>query len=309
MRCASRSTLDELTAIRGVDHAETLKDGRYRLIFAAMPLRRRWWQAPTQLQWGLHELIPEQQSLEDLFIELTQHEEADAMIWVIARREFGAMFLAPLAWVILAVIQIILGYMFLTNLDNFSCLQPQLMQLENTPGVTDIVITPLMQVAAIILLMVMPLLTMRSIAEEKRNRSLTLLISAPLSMSEIVLGKFLGLMLFVLVLVSMLMLMPLSLYLGTTPDRRQAAVDLSRHAAAARRLQRDRPLPVQPHREPDHRRGRQLRYPADAVDRRLAQRVGRQRPVAAGLPVAAATSSVDSWKACSTAAMSPTTCC
>lgn len=140
------------------------------------------------------------------------------MIWVIARREFIAMFQAPLAWVMLAVIQLILGYMFLTNLDNFFLLQPQLLQLQNTPGVTDIVVAPLMQVAAIILLMVMPLLTMRSIAEEKRNRSLTLLISSPLSMTEIVLGKFCGLMLFVLVLVSMLMLMPLSLYLGTTPD-------------------------------------------------------------------------------------------
>jgi ABC-2 type transport system permease protein len=140
------------------------------------------------------------------------------MIWVIARREFGVMFLAPLAWVILAVTQFILGWLFLTNLDNFFLIQPQLLQLQNTPGVTDIVIAPLMQVAAIILLMVMPLLTMRSIAEEKRNRSLTLLISSPLSMTEIVLGKFLGLMLFVLVLISMLMLMPLSLYLGTTPD-------------------------------------------------------------------------------------------
>lgn len=140
------------------------------------------------------------------------------MIAVIAMREFRAMFLAPLAWVILAVIQIILGFMFLANLDNFLLLQPQLAQLENTPGVTDIVISPLMQVAAIILLMVMPLLTMRSIAEEKRSRSLTLLISAPLNVSEIVLGKFLGLMLFVLVLISMLMLMPLALYLGTTPD-------------------------------------------------------------------------------------------
>jgi ABC-2 type transport system permease protein len=140
------------------------------------------------------------------------------MIWVIARHEFGVMFLAPLAWVILAVTQIILGYMFLTNLDNFFLLQPQLLQLQNTPGVTDIVIAPLMQVAAIILLMVMPLLTMRCIAEEKRNRSLTLLISSPISMTEIVLGKYIGLMLFVLVLVSMLMLMPLSLYFGTTPD-------------------------------------------------------------------------------------------
>ena len=140
------------------------------------------------------------------------------MIWVIARREIGAMFCSPLAWILLAVIQAILGFMFLTNLDNYFLLQPQLMQLENTPGVTDIVITPLMHVAAIILLMIMPLLTMRSIAEEKRNRTLSLLVSAPLSMSEIVLGKFLGLMLFVFILITMLMLMPLSLYLGTSPD-------------------------------------------------------------------------------------------
>ena len=140
------------------------------------------------------------------------------MIWVIARREIGAMFCSPLAWILLAVIQAILGFLFLTNLDNYYLLQPQLMQFENTPGVTDIVITPLMHVAAIVLLMVMPLLTMRSIAEEKRNRTLSLLVSAPLSMSEIVLGKFLGLMLFVFILVTMLMLMPLSLYLGTSPD-------------------------------------------------------------------------------------------
>jgi ABC-2 type transport system permease protein len=140
------------------------------------------------------------------------------MIWVIARREIGAMFCSPLAWILLAVIQTILGYMFLANLDNYFLLQPQLMQLENTPGVTDIVITPLMHVAAIIMLMIMPLLTMRSIAEEKRNRTLSLLVSAPLGMSEIVLGKFLGLMLFVFILVTMLMLMPLSLYLGTSPD-------------------------------------------------------------------------------------------
>jgi ABC-2 type transport system permease protein len=140
------------------------------------------------------------------------------MIWVIARREIGAMFCSPLAWILLAVIQTILGYMFLANLDNYFLLQPQLMQLENTPGVTDIVITPLMHVAAIIMLMIMPMLTMRSIAEEKRNRTLSLLVSAPLSMSEIVLGKFLGLMLFVFILVTMLMLMPLSLYLGTSPD-------------------------------------------------------------------------------------------
>jgi ABC-2 type transport system permease protein len=140
------------------------------------------------------------------------------MIITIARREITTMFLSPLAWVILGVIQVVLGYMFLAQLDNYAILQPQLMQLENTPGITDIVIAPLFQLAAIILLMIMPLVTMRSFAEEKRNKTLSLLISSPLSMTEIVLGKFLGLFLFVLILVSLLMLMPLSLYLGTELD-------------------------------------------------------------------------------------------
>ncbi len=140
------------------------------------------------------------------------------MIFTIARREITSMFLSPLAWVILGVIQTVLGYMFLAQLDNYAILQPQLMRLENTPGVTDIVIAPLFQLAAIILLMIMPLITMRSFAEEKRNKTLSLLISSPLSMTEIVLGKFLGLFLFVLILVSLLMLMPLSLYSGTALD-------------------------------------------------------------------------------------------
>jgi ABC-2 type transport system permease protein len=140
------------------------------------------------------------------------------MIFTIARREITTMFLSPLAWVILGVIQVVLGYMCLSRLDNYAILQPQLMRLENTPGVTDIVVAPLFQLTAIILLMIMPLITMRSFAEEKRNKTLSLLISSPLSMTEIVLGKFLGLLLFVLILVSLLMLMPLSLYVGTALD-------------------------------------------------------------------------------------------
>ena len=140
------------------------------------------------------------------------------MIFIIAKQEFKTMFLSPMAWLILAVLQTLLGYMFLAQLDNFYLLQPQLLQLKNTPGVTDIVIAPLFQLSAIILLMIMPLITMRSIAEEKRNRTLSLLISSPLSMTEIVLGKFFGLFFFVIVLVSLLMAMPLSLYLGTTLD-------------------------------------------------------------------------------------------
>ena len=140
------------------------------------------------------------------------------MILTIARREITSMFLSPMAWVILAVIQAILGWMFLAQIENFFLLQPQLIQLENTAGVTDIVVAPIFSLAAIILLMIMPLITMRSLAEEKKNKTLTLLLSAPISITQLVLGKFVGLLYFILILVGMLMLMPLSLYLGSELD-------------------------------------------------------------------------------------------
>ncbi len=140
------------------------------------------------------------------------------MILTIARREIKSMFLSPLAWVILAVIQAILGYMFLAQVENFFILQPQLIQLENTPGVTDIIVAPIFSLAAIILLMIMPLVTMRSLAEEKKNKTINLLFSAPISITQLVMGKFIGLLFFIIILTSLLMLMPLSLLLGTPLD-------------------------------------------------------------------------------------------
>ena len=140
------------------------------------------------------------------------------MIFTIARRELTSMFLSPLAWTILAVIQAILGYMFLAQIESYFMLQPQFMRLQNIPGVTDTVVAPIFSLAAIILLMIMPLITMRSLAEEKKNKTINLLFSAPISITQLVLGKYLGLLYFILILTCLLMLMPLSLLLGTTLD-------------------------------------------------------------------------------------------
>jgi ABC-2 type transport system permease protein len=93
-----------------------------------------------------------------------------------------------------------------------------LIHLENRPGVTDIIIAPIFSLASIILLMVMPLVTMRLLAEEKKNRTINLLLAAPISITQLVLGKFFGVLMFVAVLTALLMLMPLSLLLGTTLD-------------------------------------------------------------------------------------------
>ncbi len=140
------------------------------------------------------------------------------MILSIALRDLRSMFLSPLAWTVLAVTQLILAWSFFTQIDFFFSLQPQLATVANAPGVTDLVVMPMFEVASIILLMVTPLLTMRLISEERRNGSITLLLSSPVSMTEIVLGKFTGIVLFMLIFIFMISLMPLSLLMGTELD-------------------------------------------------------------------------------------------
>ncbi len=140
------------------------------------------------------------------------------MITTIARRELRSLFLSPLAWSILAVVQLILGFMFLSQIDTFLQWQAQIALLEDAPGITEVVAMPLFGNAAVVLLLVVPLLTMRLISEERRNQTLPLLFSAPISMSEIVLGKYLGILTFLLIMVAMIALMPLSLLLGGNLD-------------------------------------------------------------------------------------------
>lgn len=140
------------------------------------------------------------------------------MIFTIAMRELRGMFLSPLAWTVLAVTQLVLAWIFLTQMDYFFALQAELATMQNAPGVTDLVAAPMLEIASVVLLMVTPLLTMRLISEERRNGTLSLLLSSPVSMTEIVLGKYVGIVLFLLIFVLMVALMPLSLLLGTELD-------------------------------------------------------------------------------------------
>jgi len=136
------------------------------------------------------------------------------MTFRIALLELRRLFLSPLAWSVLAVEQLILAYFFLIGLDNYIALQPRLAAVAGAPGVTDLVAAPLFGNASIFLLFAVPMMTMRLVSEERRAQTLTLLFSAPVSMSEIVLGKFLGVVAFFLILVGLIAVMPLSLLVG-----------------------------------------------------------------------------------------------
>jgi ABC-2 type transport system permease protein len=141
------------------------------------------------------------------------------MILTIAKAELRRMFYSPLAWATLAVVLFILGLLFLILVDNYlTTIQAQLVGIPGAPGVTDIVLAPVMLWAGVIMLTVSPLQTMRAFSEERQQGSLTLLTSAPLSTTELVLGKYLALLVFILVLLGLLALIPLSLAGATQLD-------------------------------------------------------------------------------------------
>ena len=140
------------------------------------------------------------------------------MIFTIAGKELRLLFASPLAWLVLTVVQIILGYGFLKRLDDFLQIQSQLARLASPPGVTELVAAPTYATAAAVLLFAVPLLAMRMIAEERRNQTMTLLLSAPVSMTEIVIGKFAGLMAFLMLIMLQVLAMPLLLAASTTLD-------------------------------------------------------------------------------------------
>lgn len=140
------------------------------------------------------------------------------MIRLLVMRELRSLFSSPSTWLALAVLQFIFAWIFLARLDAFLEIQPQLAQLANPPGVTATIAAPLFNTAALLLMMLTPMFTMRLIAEESRSHTLALLLSSPLSDLHIVLGKFFGLLVFLMILLSSLPLMIYTMALGTALD-------------------------------------------------------------------------------------------
>jgi ABC-2 type transport system permease protein len=141
------------------------------------------------------------------------------MIFTIAARELRSLFLSPLAWAIIGVVQFILAWLFAASFQDFLINQQPRLHLYSIPvGVTDFVVVPTYHAAAFIMMFTIPLITMRIISEEKRSNSLALLFSAPLSMTEIVLGKYLGVVGFLAVMTLIYSLMPLSILFAGSLD-------------------------------------------------------------------------------------------
>lgn len=149
-------------------------------------------------------------------------------MWIIAGRELRSLFSSPLGWSVLAIVQFILAWVFAVLLYVFTEpeLQAQLASHNEAPSVSELILGPWFNWVGILLLAITPLLTMRLISEERRQRTLNLLLAAPIPIWQIMIGKFLGVFCFLSVLLLVLLLMPLSLLLGTALDLQQVAAGM-----------------------------------------------------------------------------------
>lgn len=141
----------------------------------------------------------------------------------IAGNEARRIFTSPLAWAVLAVIAAISGFIFVNLLLS---LQADPMALSDYFGVSDYISAGVFGFATVLFLLVMPLMTMRLFAEERKSGAITMLFSAPVSLTQIVLGKFLGLAVFMAAMLCLLALMPLSLAFSTSLDYGRLAAGL-----------------------------------------------------------------------------------
>lgn len=129
------------------------------------------------------------------------------MIFNIVRKELKSVFASPMGWIILALLTFAFGSQYLNGVNNYFEVMSGAIRPAERTGVTSFVGQSVYGMASFIMLFAVPLLSMRLIAEERRNQTLPFLFSAPMSLTEIVVGKFLGLVAFLTILIVYMALM------------------------------------------------------------------------------------------------------
>lgn len=141
-------------------------------------------------------------------------------IWVIAKRDYKSYFSSPIAYIVIAGFTLIMGWMFCMNLKYYiiQSLQFQQFNMGKSPSITERILQPVFGNMNVLLLMVLPFVTMRLFAEEKKLHTLELLLTAPVSLTGIVVGKFLSSLLFVLTMLAFTLAYPVILVIIGNPD-------------------------------------------------------------------------------------------
>ena len=117
-------------------------------------------------------------------------------ILAVAHKELKSYFASPMAYIIIGFFALVFGYFFIALLLFFDQRSMQVAGLggSQTMNVNQDLLRPVFQNTMVIFLFVLPMITMRTYSEEKRSGTIELLLTAPLTDFQIIMGKFLGAM-------------------------------------------------------------------------------------------------------------------
>ena len=129
-------------------------------------------------------------------------------VFTIAGKEVRSYFSSPVAYVLLASYLALAGYFFYALLMAFNQTLQIYSMMRNPEMLTrfnlnQMVIIPLLHNLSVLLIFIVPAVTMRMFPEEKRSGTYELLLTSPVGVTEIVLGKFLGGLVLVLLMVAL----------------------------------------------------------------------------------------------------------
>jgi ABC-2 type transport system permease protein len=144
-------------------------------------------------------------------------------VLTIVGKELRSYFVSPVAYVVLTGFLLLGGWFFFNLLSRFSLLLTLYTQFQggeaaNRLNLNDYVIAPLMHNLSIILVILIPMITMRAYAEEKKSGTYELLLTSPVRTGELVLGKFLASFLFVCIMIGLTGVYPMILLIFGNPE-------------------------------------------------------------------------------------------
>lgn len=119
-------------------------------------------------------------------------------ILAIFGRDFKSYYFSFMAYIVITIFLLLAGFFFSTSMSYFSfysfqaASQPYFAQQQGGLNLTEMVLSGLFFNISIVLLLLMPILTMRLIAEEYREGTLEILLTCPVKESEVIIGKFLA---------------------------------------------------------------------------------------------------------------------
>ncbi|MFQ5700343.1 MAG: ABC transporter permease [Acidobacteriota bacterium] len=142
-------------------------------------------------------------------------------ILTIASREVRSLFVSPLAYVITIFFTFIMGWFFVGLVAAYSdySMRASMSQAAAQFSVDDIIIRNFYSTLGVIMIFVAPILSMRVLAEERRLRTAEMILTAPVSTMQLVLGKYLGLMFFLGFILGLTLVYPIYLvFAGVAPE-------------------------------------------------------------------------------------------